>query len=44
MIVVITQLKEKKMSSDPRGKENENADMKYELTIRKDELKLFWQA
>ena len=44
MIVVITQLKEKKMSSDPREKENENADMKYELTIRKDELKLFWQA
>jgi hypothetical protein len=44
MIVVITQLKEKKMSSDPREKEDENADMKYELTIRKDELKLLRQA
>ena len=44
MIVVITQMKEKKMSSDPREKDDEKADMKYELTIRKDELKLLWQA
>ena len=44
MIVVITQLKEKKMSSDPKEKEDKNADMKYELTIRKDELKLLWQS
>ena len=33
------------MSSDPREKENKNADMKYELTFRKrDELELLWQA
>ena len=44
MIVVITQMKEKKMSSDPREKEDEKADLKYELTLRKDELKLLWQA
>jgi hypothetical protein len=35
MIVVITQMKEKKMSSDPREKDDEKADMKYELTIRR---------
>jgi hypothetical protein len=45
MIVLITQLKETKVSSDPREKENKNADMKYELTFRKrDELELLWQA
>ncbi|MFZ0697683.1 MAG: hypothetical protein WAM88_11155 [Nitrososphaeraceae archaeon] len=44
MIVVITQMKEKKMSSDPREKEDEKADLKYELTLRKNELKLLWQA
>ena len=38
MIVVITQMKEKKMSSDPREKEDEKADLKYELTLRKNEL------
>ena len=41
MIVVITQMKEKKMSSDPREKEDEKADLKYELTLRKNELKYF---
>jgi hypothetical protein len=45
MIVLITESKETKVSSDPREKENKNADMKYELTFRKhDELELLWQA
>ncbi len=39
MIVLITESKETKVSSDPREKENKNAGMKYELTFRKhDEL------
>jgi hypothetical protein len=33
------------VSSDPREKENKNADMKYELTFRKrDKLEQLWQA
>jgi hypothetical protein len=45
MIVLITELKETKVSSDPREKENKNADMKYELTFRKyDESEQLWQA
>jgi hypothetical protein len=41
IIVIITQLKEKKMSSNPTEKE----DKSVELTIKnRDELELLWQA